>query len=185
LTLGYVGAHPPAGTIVVVGQLATFYYFLHFLVLIPLIGKIERPRPLPTSIGAAVLGPAGAAGGTDMPRFVLAVAAVLALAAGSIGIARAQEEAPPAPHQQWSFEGVFGTYDEAALQRGYQVYKEVCSACHAVKHLYYRDLSELGYSDDQVKGIAAQFQVTDGPNDQATCSSARESPRTRSSALRQ
>jgi quinol-cytochrome oxidoreductase complex cytochrome b subunit len=63
LVLGYVGAHPPAGTIVVVGQLATFYYFFHFLILIPLIGKIERPRPLPTSIGAAVLGPAGAAGG--------------------------------------------------------------------------------------------------------------------------
>jgi ubiquinol-cytochrome c reductase cytochrome b subunit len=63
LVLGYVGAHPPAGTIVVVGQLATFYYFLHFLILIPLIGKLERPRPLPTSIGAAVLGPASAAGG--------------------------------------------------------------------------------------------------------------------------
>ena len=65
LTLGYVGAHPPAGTIVIVGQIATFYYFFHFLILIPLIGKIERPRPLPTSIGAAVLGPgaAEAAGG--------------------------------------------------------------------------------------------------------------------------
>ena len=65
LLLGYVGAHPPAGTIVIVGQLATFYYFFHFLILIPLIGKIERPRPLPTSIGAAVLGPgaAEAAGG--------------------------------------------------------------------------------------------------------------------------
>ena len=62
LTLGYVGAHPPAGTIVVIGQIATFYYFFHFLILIPLIGKIERPRPLPTSIGAAVL-PAPAAGG--------------------------------------------------------------------------------------------------------------------------
>jgi ubiquinol-cytochrome c reductase cytochrome b subunit len=56
LVLGYCGAHPPAGTIVVFGQLGTLYYFLHFLVLIPLIGKIERPRPLPTSIGAAVLG---------------------------------------------------------------------------------------------------------------------------------
>jgi ubiquinol-cytochrome c reductase cytochrome b/c1 subunit len=63
LTLGYVGAHPPAGTIVVIGQIATFYYFLHFLVLFPLLGKLERPRPLPTSIGATVLGPAGAAGG--------------------------------------------------------------------------------------------------------------------------
>jgi ubiquinol-cytochrome c reductase cytochrome b subunit len=62
-TLGFCGAHPPAGTIVVVGQLATFYYFFHFLILFPLLGKIERPRPLPTSIGAAVLGPANAAGG--------------------------------------------------------------------------------------------------------------------------
>ncbi len=62
-TLGFCGAHPPAGTIVVVGQLATFYYFFHFLILFPLLGKIERPRPLPTSIGAAVLGPASAAGG--------------------------------------------------------------------------------------------------------------------------
>jgi quinol-cytochrome oxidoreductase complex cytochrome b subunit len=60
LVLGYCGAHPPAGTIVVVGQLATFYYFFHLLILIPLIGKIERPRPLPTSIGAAVLGPGAA-----------------------------------------------------------------------------------------------------------------------------
>ena len=61
---------------------------------------------------------------------------------------------------------MFGTYDRAALQRGFQVYKEVCSACHSVKHLSFRDLEELGYSEDQVKGIAAQFQVTDGPNDQ-------------------
>jgi ubiquinol-cytochrome c reductase cytochrome b/c1 subunit len=63
LTLGYVGAHPPAGTIVIVGQIATFYYFFHFLILFPLLGKLERPRPLPNSIGAAVLAPAGAAGG--------------------------------------------------------------------------------------------------------------------------
>jgi quinol-cytochrome oxidoreductase complex cytochrome b subunit len=61
ITLGIVGHHPPAGPIVTVGQLATFYYFVHFLILIPLIGKIERPRPLPTSIGAAVLGSTAAA----------------------------------------------------------------------------------------------------------------------------
>ena len=63
ITLGYVGHNPPTGNIVTVGQIATFYYFFHFLILFPLIGKIERPRPLPTSIGAAVLGPAAAAGG--------------------------------------------------------------------------------------------------------------------------
>jgi ubiquinol-cytochrome c reductase cytochrome b subunit len=62
LALGYVGAHRPEGIMVIIGQVGTFYYFLHFLVLMPLIGKLERPRPLPTSIGAAVL-PAGAAGG--------------------------------------------------------------------------------------------------------------------------
>ena len=90
------------------------------------------------------------------------LAAVLAVAAP----ARAQEEAPPPPHQPWSFEGIFGTYDTAAAQRGFQVYKEVCSACHPVKHLYFRDLEELGYSEDQIKGFAAQYKVTDGPNDE-------------------
>ena len=62
---------------------------------------------------------------------------------------------------------MFGTYDRAALQRGFQVYKEVCSACHSVRYLYFRDLTALGYTEDQVKGIAAAWpqQVTDGPDD--------------------
>jgi quinol-cytochrome oxidoreductase complex cytochrome b subunit len=55
IALGYVGASPPAGSIVTIGQIATFYYFFHMLVLFPLIGKLETPRPLPISIGAAVL----------------------------------------------------------------------------------------------------------------------------------
>jgi ubiquinol-cytochrome c reductase cytochrome c1 subunit len=101
-----------------------------------------------------------------MLRFCLVLAAAAAFAFASGGTARAQEETPSLPHQSWSFEGVFGTYDQAALQRGFQVYKEVCAACHPVKHLYYRDLTEIGYTEDQVKGIAAQYQVTDGPNDQ-------------------
>jgi ubiquinol-cytochrome c reductase cytochrome c1 subunit len=92
----------------------------------------------------------------------LIAAGLLALAPGlALG-----QETPALPHQQWSFEGILGTYDQAAMQRGFQVYQTVCSACHPLKHLAYRDLAELGYSDDQVKGIAAQFQVTDGPNDQ-------------------
>jgi ubiquinol-cytochrome c reductase cytochrome c1 subunit len=79
---------------------------------------------------------------------------------------RAADETPPLPHQQWSFEGVFGTYDRASAQRGFQVYKEVCSACHPVKHLYFRDLADLGYNEDEVKAIASTYEVTDGPNDQ-------------------
>ena len=97
-----------------------------------------------------------------IPRLLIA----LVLASGFVAAAQAQEEAPPPPHQQWSFEGVFGTYDRAALQRGFEVYKEVCSACHPVKHLFFRNLEEIGYTEDQVKGIAAQYQVTDGPNDE-------------------
>ena len=79
---------------------------------------------------------------------------------------RAADETPPLPHQQWSFDGIFGTYDRASAQRGFQVYKEVCSVCHAVKHLFFRDLADLGYSEDEIKAIASTYEVTDGPNDQ-------------------
>ncbi len=98
---------------------------------------------------------------------VAAVLASLTLVAGATVPARAQEERPEPPSQHWSFDGVFGTYDRAALQRGFQVYKEVCSACHSVRYLYFRDLTALGYTEDQVKGIAAAWpqQVTDGPDD--------------------
>ena len=56
VALGWVGANPPEGIVVTVGQIATFYYFLHMLILLPLVGKLERPRPLPSGIGAAMLG---------------------------------------------------------------------------------------------------------------------------------
>ena len=62
LALGYVGANPPAGFVVTIGQIATIYYFVHFLILLPLLGKIERPRPLPISIAEAVLGPGAGVG---------------------------------------------------------------------------------------------------------------------------
>ena len=64
----------------------------------------------------------------------------------------------------WSFKGFFGKFDRGSLQRGYQVYTEVCAACHSMKHLSYRNLSEPGgpeFSKDQVKIIASQFEVTD------------------------
>jgi len=68
----------------------------------------------------------------------------------------------------WSFEGVFGTFDRASLQRGYQVYQEVCSGCHSAQHLSYRNLSQEGgpeFSSEEAKIIASQFEVTDGPNE--------------------
>jgi len=67
----------------------------------------------------------------------------------------------------WSFKGIFGTFDRASLQRGYQVYQEVCAGCHSAQHLSYRNLSEKGgpeFSTEEAKAIAAQFEVEDGPN---------------------
>jgi len=67
----------------------------------------------------------------------------------------------------WSFKGIFGTFDRASLQRGYQVYQEVCAGCHSVQHLSYRNLSEKGgpeFSVEEAKAIASQFEVEDGPN---------------------
>ena len=67
----------------------------------------------------------------------------------------------------WSFKGLLGKFDRASLQRGYQVYTEVCSSCHSMKYVSYRNLAEKGgpeFSEEVVKAIAASFEVNDGPN---------------------
>lgn len=98
-----------------------------------------------------------------MPKFAIAAAVFLASIGLLLGPARAEEALP---HEQWSFDGVFGTYNRAALQRGYQVYHQICSACHALNHLHYRDLEQIGYTPAQVKAIAAQHEVLAGPDKQ-------------------
>ena len=70
------------------------------------------------------------------------------------------------PDRKFSFDGVFGTYDRASAQRGFQVYKEVCAACHSLRLLSYRNLRELGLTEAQVAAIAAQVEIKDGPNDE-------------------
>ncbi len=70
------------------------------------------------------------------------------------------------PHQHdWAFDGAFGTFDKPAIQRGLQVYKEVCSSCHGVKRVPFRRLVEVGFSEAEVKSLAASYTVMDGPND--------------------
>jgi ubiquinol-cytochrome c reductase cytochrome c1 subunit len=93
----------------------------------------------------------------------LALAAAVALAAPMSAHAAGGGPAPPA--QSWSFGGLFGTFDRASAQRGFQVYKEVCAACHAMKQLAYRNLAEIGLSDAEIRAIAADVMVQDGPND--------------------
>jgi cytochrome c1 len=99
----------------------------------------------------------------------IVLAAALAVSLSVIGtrVALAQEaEAPPRLH--WSFHGPFGNYDQAQLQRGFKVYREVCSTCHSLKLLAFRNLADPGgpdFTGAQAATVAASFQVTDGPND--------------------
>jgi ubiquinol-cytochrome c reductase cytochrome b/c1 subunit len=78
------------------------------------------------------------------------------------------QEAEAPPLQRWSFSGPFGLYDTAQLQRGFKIYREVCSTCHGLKLVAFRNLSDPGgpgFSEAQAATIASGFQVTDGPND--------------------
>ena len=76
----------------------------------------------------------------------------------------AQEEMP-LKKQNWTFEGIFGRYDNSTLQRGLQIYQEVCSACHGMKRLRFRELKDLGFTNDQIKQYAKTFEILDGPNE--------------------
>ena len=96
---------------------------------------------------------------------------VLAMAVAGIAImaapaAHAAGDAPKPPRQDWSFSGMFGTFDRAAAQRGLQVYREVCAACHSLELVHFRQLAGIGYNEGQIKAMAAEAEVTDGPNDE-------------------
>jgi ubiquinol-cytochrome c reductase cytochrome c1 subunit len=92
-----------------------------------------------------------------MRKFLMAVLLTATLPIG----AHAQELAK----QNWSFNGVFGTYDRAAAQRGLQVYAEVCASCHSMKQMYYRNLEGIGLTPEQVKAFASNFQVPGALNE--------------------
>jgi ubiquinol-cytochrome c reductase cytochrome b/c1 subunit len=99
-----------------------------------------------------------------------AIASVLAAALSGLAplVASAQEADAP-PRQHWSFSGPFGTFDQAQLQRGFKIYREVCSNCHSLKLLSFRNLADSGgpgFTEAQAAAIAGTFQVTDGPNDE-------------------
>ena len=99
-------------------------------------------------------------------RIITAFALAASLAATAVQTASA-EDAPP--RQKWSFSGPFGIYDPAQLQRGFQIYREVCSTCHSIKLLAFRNLADPGgpaFTEAQAAAVASSFQVTDGPNDQ-------------------
>jgi ubiquinol-cytochrome c reductase cytochrome c1 subunit len=102
-----------------------------------------------------------------MIKSSLAALAAVFIAATLASPAPAAEGQRPAKDISYTFEGPFGTFSRGQLQRGYKVYKEVCSSCHAMRLLTFRSLAEPGgpeFTEDQVKALAATFQVQDGPD---------------------
>lgn len=108
-----------------------------------------------------------------LSSMICAAAFLLALPGASFAkdeptAAASANQAPEIEHQDWTFSPPFGSYDNAQLQRGFQVYKEICSNCHSMRLLSYRNLGEPGgpeFSPKAVEAIASQVQVTDGPNE--------------------
>ena len=109
-------------------------------------------------------------------RHLLAAAVLVGIATPVVA-----QEAPTPPSQNWSFNGPFGTYDLASAQRGFQVYSEVCSVCHSMNLLHYRDLEGIGLTDDQIKAVAAAVTVPLGVDDSG---SPKTGPGTPASAFR-
>ena len=101
-----------------------------------------------------------------LPEMVAAAGLAMTLAVVSPAAASGGGEHRPEA-QWWSFAGPFGTYDRAQLQRGFKIFKEVCSACHGLKYVAFRNLGEPGgpeFSEEEVKAIAAEYTVMDGPD---------------------
>lgn len=98
-----------------------------------------------------------------LKRTTAAPALVGILLAG--GPAMAAEEEVELIEKDWSHEGVFGTIDRSSAQRGFQVYREVCSGCHGLDYIAFRNLTALGFSEEQVQALASEYTITDGPDD--------------------
>lgn len=102
-------------------------------------------------------------------RSILFGAVAAALVLSSPASAAEGGHAPKPERLPWSFAGPFGLYDQAQLQRGFKVFKEVCSSCHSANFLYFRNLAQEGgpgFTEAQAKQVAGEYQITDGPNDQ-------------------
>jgi ubiquinol-cytochrome c reductase cytochrome b/c1 subunit len=158
--LGWLGSKPAEGGYVIAARILTAYYFIHFLIILPLLGVLETTKPVPSSISADVLKRKG-----SVAAILLAIGLVTMLGTSSSSVA-AETENPPM--NKWSFAGPFGKFDRGQLQRGFKVYKEVCETCHGIQLLSFRNLSEPGgpgFSPAQVEAVAATYKYKD-PNDQ-------------------
>lgn len=128
----------------------------------PAADMLMAPPPMAPEPMAAEAKPEPAAPPAEAPSMAAAEeAAGLTEAATTEG-----HETPAPPAQHWPHAGIFGHFDKPALQRGWKVYDSVCKSCHSLRLLSYRQLEGIGFTPEEVKAIAAQYEVSDGPNDE-------------------
>lgn len=101
-----------------------------------------------------------------MRKLIIATLAAAGLFAAAASTAQAAGGDTVLVERDWSWDGLFGHYDKAQLQRGWVVYRDVCASCHGMNLVRYRNLTEIGFTEDEVKEIAANYEVEDGPNDE-------------------
>lgn len=101
---------------------------------------------------------------TSVRSFVVAAGFAAVTAISNVSGVKAAGDVDSLTAQPWSFKGIFGTFENAEVQRGLQVYLEVCSSCHGLGYIAFRNLAAIGYDEEQIKAIAGQYEVEDGPN---------------------
>lgn len=120
-------------------------------------------------MSAAAAAAASAAPWAPWARRAAGALGALAGALAASGAALADHEGEhglDAGSWPWSHSGMLDSYDHASIRRGYQVYKQVCAACHSMQYIHFRDLVGVAYTEDEAKAMAAEEEITDGPNDE-------------------
>ena len=168
--LGWLGSKPAEGGYVLAARMLTVWYFLHFIVVLPLLGLVEKPKPLPNSISESVLRSAQAKAIAAVARSLPSPARPFDASAHRAGRGAGARAADARRGNKWSFAGLFGHYDPGAAAARVQDLPEVCSTCHSLKLVAFRNLAEPradpDFSAAQAAAIAAMYKVNDGPNDQ-------------------
>jgi ubiquinol-cytochrome c reductase cytochrome b/c1 subunit len=168
--LGWLGSKPAEGWYVYASRVLTAWYFIYLLIVLPLLGIFETPKQEPKSITDALK-----AAGKAVGVVLLAMGIGGAVLAGASQPAAAADEkakqekatnheTPPPPRNKWSFAGLFGKFDQAQLQRGFKVYRDVCQTCHSLNLVAFRTLGEEGgphFSEAQVAAIASDYQIAE------------------------
>jgi len=101
-----------------------------------------------------------------MLKIIKSLSAAILLSVMAVTVAQAEADKPAYKPVDWQHTGLFGTYDRAAAQRGLQVYREVCAACHALGQVAIRSIADLGFSEDEIKALAKEYTYEGGPDDE-------------------